>query len=127
MILDVLPQELAVSRLQADAVLPQWATSGSFHSIVRTSDELCIVCPDALVPESVPTQRGWRCLRVRGPLAFELTGILASLAVPLAQAEVSIFAISTYDTDYILVRREQLARAIAALRAARHEVNGLES
>ena len=125
--LDVMPEELAVSRLEPDAALPQWATSGLFHAVVRTSGELSIVCPASAVPDSAKTRRGWRGLAVRGPLAFELTGILASLAVPLAQTRVSIFAISTYDTDYILVRQEQLAPAIAALRAAGHEVNGPQS
>jgi hypothetical protein len=121
--LELMQEELALSRLEPDAPLPPWAISASFHAVVRTPGELSIVCPSARVPGSVQAQRGWRGLAVRGPLAFELTGVLASLAVPLAQAGVSIFAISTYDTDFVLVRDERLSAAVAALRAAGHDVN----
>ena len=87
-------------------------------AIVRTAEELSIVCAEQAVPAGVTCQRGWRGLKVAGPLDFALTGVLASLAGPLAEAGVSIFAISTYDTDYLFVREEQLGTAIDALRRA---------
>ncbi len=102
--------------------MPDWATAGEFCSIVRTVDELSIVCAEEAVPLGVTCQRGWRGLKVAGPLDFALTGVLASLAVPLAEASVSIFAISTYDTDILLVRGEQIETAIEALRRAGHVV-----
>ena len=82
-----------------------------------------MVCPQARVPSDVRRQGGWRCLAVRGPLAFEMTGVLASLASPLAAAEVPIFALSTYDTDYLLVPGERLGEALAALAAAGHRLH----
>ena len=96
--------------------------SNGFHAIVRTAEELSIVCAEQAVPPGVICQRGWRGLKVAGPLDFALTGVLASLAGPLAEAAVSIFAISTYDTDYLLIREVQLDTAIDALRRAGHAV-----
>lgn len=90
--------------------------------MTRTAEELSIVCPDAGVPAEVRAERGFRALKVRGPLDFSLAGVLASLAVPLARAGISVFALSTFDTDYILVRGEQLVGAVNALRDAEHEV-----
>lgn len=118
----VLEEELAVARLDAGDPTPAWAASGSLTSITRTAEELSVVCAAAAVPASVQAERGWRCLRVAGRLDFSLTGVLASIAGPLAAANVSLFAISTYDTDYVLVRGENLAAAIDALSAAGHEV-----
>ena len=82
-----------------------------------------MVCPESVVPEGVRKQGGWRCFKVRGPLAFELTGVLASLASPLAAAGVPIFALSTFDTDYLLVPGNELAEALDALGAAGHRVH----
>ena len=81
-----------------------------------------MVCPEENVPAAVRHQAGWRALAVRGPLAFELTGVLASLASPLAEAGVPIFALSTFDTDYLLVPGERLEAALAALEAAGHRL-----
>ncbi|HEY7848912.1 MAG TPA: ACT domain-containing protein, partial [Ktedonobacterales bacterium] len=86
-------------------------------------DELSLVLPEASAPEGATTEAGWRALRVAGPLDFALIGVLASLAEPLAQAGVSIFAISTYDTDYLLVREVALTEALTALRAAGHTIS----
>ena len=99
--------------------IPEWAHSG-FFSMTRTPDELSIVCNEEIVPDGVACEKGWHCLQVKGPLDFALTGILASLAAPLAEAGISIFAISTYDTDYFLVK--ELDRAIAVLFKAGHNV-----
>jgi hypothetical protein len=119
--LTILPDRLAVCRLEPSAATPAWAApDGTLHAATRTSRELSIVCADAAVPEGVVANRGWRAIAVRGTLDFSLTGILASLAGPLAAADVSIFALSTYDTDYVLVKEDALARAIAALTAAGH-------
>jgi uncharacterized protein len=119
----VLDCKLAICRLGARDDVPQWANTGTFTSITRTGSELSIVCQEESVPEGVERQPGWRVLQVEGPLAFELTGILASIAQPLTAAGVSLFAVSTFDTDYVLVREAQLDAAVAALRAAGHRVN----
>ncbi|MGF1611964.1 MAG: ACT domain-containing protein [Kiloniellales bacterium] len=113
----VLPDRLAVCRLVPDAALPPWlAWDGGLVSVTRTADELSIVCAEDRVPEAVQAERGWRALKVLGPLDFALTGILAGLAAPLAGAGISIFALSTYDTDYILVRAADLEQALIVLR-----------
>lgn len=111
----ILPDRLAVCRLSADAPFPEWAYPGDLLALVRSRDELSVVCAERFVPPEVRAERGMRALMVQGPLDFSLTGVLASIAVPLARAGVSIFSISTYDTDYILVREESLERAVNAL------------
>ena len=116
--LSIVPGVFAVCRLDPSSPLPSWATTDGFNAIVRTAEELSIVCAEQAVPAGVTCQRGWRGLKVAGPLDLALTGVLASLAGPLAEAGVSIFAISTYDTDYLFVREEQLGTAIDALRRA---------
>jgi hypothetical protein len=116
----LLPGVLAVCRLEKDASIPQWASGGSFSSVTRTDEELSVVCSQGQVPSGIRAEKGWRCLQVEGPLDFSLTGILAVLAMPLAQAGISVFAISTYDTDYFLVKQENLERAIEALAKEGH-------
>jgi hypothetical protein len=116
----LLPETFAVCRLAADAELPAWAAAGGFCAVTRTADELSIVCAQEQVPTGVTCQAGWRCLQVAGPLDFALTGVLASLAQPLAAAGISIFAISTFDTDYLLIQDGALDAARTALRAAGH-------
>lgn len=96
--------------------------TGSFVSTTRTAEELSIVCPQIQVPAVMKRKEGWRCLKVRGPLDFSLTGILASLTTPLAKAGISVFAISTYDTDYLLVKEENLEKAIEILVKKGHRV-----
>jgi hypothetical protein len=120
--LAVLPGTYAVCRLDGGAAVPGWATSGSFFSVTRTSDELSVVCEQGAVPQGVLCEGGWRCLKVQGPLDFGLTGILASLAVPRAEAGISIFALSTYDTDYIMVKAAGLERAVAVLSGSGHRI-----
>ncbi len=116
--LTVLPGTLAVCRLPAEAPLPAWAGGGALLSLTRTADELSVVCEDDTVPAGIVCERGWRVFKVEGPLDFALTGILARLAAPLAEAGISIFALSTYDTDYLLVRATMLAQASDVLRQA---------
>lgn len=120
--LTVLDDTFAVCRLAADAVVPDWAWMGEVACVTRTRDELSIVCRDALVPGEVLREPGWRCLRVRGPLPFSLTGVFARIAQPLADAGISLFAVMTYDTDYVMVKHEVLAAAVDALIAAGHTV-----
>ena len=122
--LRVLDGELAVCRLPADAPAPPVPAGAALFAVTRTRGELSIVCPRADAPADAEVEPGWRALGVLGPLDFGLTGILASLATPLAAASVSIFAISTYDTDYVLVRDTALPAAIDALRGAGHVVSG---
>jgi hypothetical protein len=120
--LELLGDELAVCRLPVDAAVPNWAWGGDLTSITATDDELSIVCTDLGIPDGVTHTSGWRGLRVRGTLDFSLVGILSGLASTLAEAGISVFAISTHDTDYILVRSERLDEAIAALEAADYEI-----
>jgi hypothetical protein len=119
--LSVRPETFAICRLNPDAAIPDWA-SGSFLSITRTEEELSIVCPEAKTPANLNRQSGWRCLKVHGPLDSSATGVLSSLAAPLARAGISVFAISTYDTDYLLVKQEALDQALSVLTAHGHRV-----
>lgn len=117
----VVPGSFAVLRLAPDAEVPPGVLAPPFHSVTRTPAELSVVCPDEALPEGARAERGWAILALEGPFPFELTGILASILVPLAKAGVGIFALSTFDTDYVLVKRERLDDALAALAAAGHE------
>jgi hypothetical protein len=123
LILRALPERFAVCRLKRDSALPDWALRGGFFSVTRTDDELSIVCAEENVPQEVRAERGWRCLMVLGPFAFSDIGVLSSLTEPLARAGISLFAISTFDTDYLLVKQENLEKARAALSAAGHQVH----
>lgn len=118
--LKILPEPLAIARLPPGADMPAWAQRGTFVSMIRTAHELSLVVPSAAVPSHAKAERGWRAMHVEGTLDFSLTGILAALTAPLAEAGIPVYALSTYDTDYILVREEHLPRAIEALRGAGH-------
>lgn len=118
----LLPGQYVVCRLAAEDEVPAWALAGSFFSITRTPGELSVVCSEEDVPAEVPAEHGWRVMGVRGPLEFTLTGILADLVGPLAEAEISIFAVSTYETDYLLVKEAALEKAIGVLARAGHKV-----
>ena len=124
--LEVLAETLAVCRLPADAPVPLWATGPSrFLTVSRTSEELSITAVQASVPPELRCERDYRALRVKGPLPLNLIGVLAAIADPLAAAGLSIFAISTFDTDYVLVKARDLEPAIAALERAGHQVSRL--
>ena len=116
------PETLTVARLMPQAAIPEWATRGALWSIVRSEDELSIVCGDEQVPETARAEREWRALQLAGPIPFGLTGILASVLSPLAAAGIGIFAFSTFDTDYVLVKSVDLDPALAALRQAGHVI-----
>jgi hypothetical protein len=118
----LLAETCAVCRLERKVPPPEWGTQGHFFSLTRTDEELSIVCPEDLVPREVKKEGGWRVLKVEGPLDFSLTGVLASLTAPLASEGISVFALSTYDTDYLLVKEGKLEKAIQALREEGFEI-----
>ena len=120
--LTVLGERLSICRLDASEEVPVWATGSSFFSVTRTRDELCVVCPEDVVPESISPERGWRAFRLEGTFDLSMVGVLASVASPLAEAGASIFVVSTFDTDYVLVREEQLDLAVDTLRARGYSV-----
>lgn len=120
--LTLLPNCYAVARLEPKALIPNWARSGDFWAVVSTADELSLVCPEDFVPAGVRCESQWRVLKVSGPLDFSLVGVLAGLAGTLAAADVSIFTISTFDTDYLLVRQPQLETALSALHGSGYPI-----
>lgn len=115
-----LPAQFSVCRLAPDSALPDWCQNGGFSSFTRTSEELSIVCESAFVPDDVQAEHGWRIFKVNGPLSFTMTGILASIVSPLAEARISIFAVSTFHTDYLLVPETTLQQAIQVLQRHGH-------
>ena len=122
----VLDERFALCRLPASAPVPEWASrADAFLTISRTPTELSIVADESAVPAGMDARRGYRALRVEGPLPLELVGVLASLTTPLAAAAVPIFPIATYDTDYLFVPGSELARAVAALVAVGHRISGV--
>lgn len=121
--LDLLPGEHAVARLDPGAAVPQWAHEGALCALVRTAAELTILCAAAAVPASVRHEGPFTALVVRGPLDFGATGILAALAGPLAAAAIPILALSTFDTDIVLVRTAALEAAVLALEGAGHRIH----
>ncbi len=120
--LTLLPHTYAVCRLDRHAPIPDWGTRSPFFSVTRTAEGLSVVCPDAQVPEGVTRESGWKALMVEGPLDFSLTGVLASLTAPLARAGISIFALSTYDTDYLMVKKGQLEKTIEVLEVEGYDI-----
>ncbi len=114
--LELLPETFAICRLEKTAPFPPWASaSQGLLCLARTQDEVSVVCEDRLVPPDARSERGWRAVRVAGTLDFSLTGVLARIAQPLAESRVSLFALSTFDTDYVLVREATLDAALRAL------------
>ena len=125
--LSLLAETFTILHLAPDAVVPEWATQGQFFSITRTSDELSVIAETALVPDRLRTEVSWRVLKVHGPFDLAEVGVLASLVMPLAAAGVSVFTISTFDTDYLLVQSSQLRDAASGLRNAAHTVHEVKT
>ena len=119
--LSLLGDNYSVCRLGPEAEIPLWALAGDFFSITRTEEELSLVCSQQVVPAGVQCEKGYRCIMVLGPLDFSLSGILASLTASLAEAGISVFAISTFDTDYLLVKADNLKRTVTKLQEAGHD------
>ena len=114
--LQVSELDLAICRLPPGAGLPDWIYEGDLVSVTRTKDELSIVCSEFCVPEDVIAERHWRMLKVKGPLDLSLTGVIATLTAPLSEAGIAVFVISTFETDYLLVKSEQFDNALEILR-----------
>jgi hypothetical protein len=118
----VMDGTFAVCKLPADAAIPAWPTAGDFYSITRTAEELTVVCHQEVVSEGTACERDWSCLQVTGPIPFFAVGVLASLTAPLADAGITLFALSTFNTDYLLVKKKDLNAALDALRRHGHTV-----
>lgn len=122
--LRLLPDRYAVAQLPPDAAMPDWWPASGMRHASWTDDELSLVCEETHVPDDVRCQRGWRMFKLQGPFDFALTGILKAVLDPLAVAGVGIFAVSTYDTDYVLVQAHQLDVSLQVLREAGHRLSG---
>ena len=116
----VLPARFVVCHLAPNSAIPAWATASQFFSITSTADELSVVCDENSVPKNVQAERGWACIQLQGPFPFQMTGVLTAVLNPLAAAEIGIFAVSTFDTDCILIKSNHLQAAKAALLQAGH-------
>lgn len=126
--IDLRPGEYAVARLAATEAVPaglfDTSADDALVSVTRSGDELSLICrSDSPLPDAARVESGWRLLTVRGPLEFTLTGVIAALASELAAAGVPLFSLSTFDTDHLLVKQADLARAVDALRLSGHEVH----
>jgi hypothetical protein len=118
----VVPEKLSVCQLPAGSSPPEWAFGPGFFCVTQTAEELSIVCEESRVPPGVRVERGWVALKLQGPFPFAMTGVLTAFLQPLADANIPIFAISTFDTDYVLMKRDKLDAAITALSGSGHEM-----
>ncbi len=127
--LDVHPTVMAICQVDPSLAIPAWASGAAdpLVSVTRTSDELSIVIPEHAVPRSVRYEGGWQGISVRGPLEFSLTGVLAGLSAPLTDAGIPIFVVSTFDTDWLLLRADDIDRAVEVLGGAGHQVHFVEA
>ena len=120
--LKLLKETFAVSRLNKNEVIPDWINTSDFYSITKTEDELSIVCSQESVPKDIKHEDDFKALKIEGPLDFSLIGILSKISTILAKSKISIFAISTYDTDYILVKNTDIPRTIEVLSNENYEI-----
>lgn len=120
--LQILPDRMAICRLAPTAPVPDWIEGSRFCSVTRTDEALTVVGSEALVPAGTLNEPGWWCFKVQGPLDFSEIGIIFSLTRPLADNDISVFVISTFDTDFFMVKETDLAKAIDALTAAGHRI-----
>jgi len=120
--LEIEPFQVGLFKLPPSSQIPQWVFESSFYSITKTLEELSILCTDSVIPREIIAERNWSCFRLMGSIDFSTTGVLASLADPLARAGISIFSVSTFETDYLLVRKDKLQDAIACLEQAGHVI-----
>ena len=122
-VLSLLEETFSIHRLALDASLPEAVSECDFYSLSKTAEETSLVCPENIAVSSEKSNPDWKCLKVAGPLDFKLTGILSGITDVLAGEKISIFAISTFDTDYILIKREYLTTAVSALERAGYQFN----
>ena len=122
LILSLLPHTYAVCQFHPDKHIPYWALLGDFVSLTRTNEELSVVCQQENVPDEIEAERGWHCLKVHGAFDFSVAGVNASLALPLAEANISVLSIATYSTNYWLVKEEHVERALLVLEQVGHQV-----
>ena len=122
--LQLVAGDFSICRLAPDAPIPSWAQSVGFSSITRTADELSVICLSSQVPGGIKTEAGWRLLRFAGTFDFGAIGVLASVTTPLAQAGISLLAIGTFDTDYVLIKATLLNEAARSLTTAGHTLSG---
>jgi hypothetical protein len=120
--ISLLAPTMAICKLGPDADLPAWAVRDPFFAATRTEEELSIVCPEKAVPGPVFCDKGWRCLKIEGPFDLAETGVLCAFARPLAEAKISIFALSTFNTDYLLVQEKDLDRTLQVLSQEGHRI-----
>jgi uncharacterized protein len=118
----ILEGKFAVAKLPPDADISEWGGGGDLCSVTHTAEEISIVCAEESAPPFAEIERNWRCLQVQGPLDFALQGVLLSLLKPLADADIGVFVVSTYNTDYLFVKQYHLQLAIAALEEAGHRL-----
>ena len=121
--LSLLPHTYAVCQFHPDKHIPYWALMGDFVSLTHTNEELSIACQEDNVPDDIEAERGWRCLQVQGAFDFSAAGVHASLAIPLAEADISVLAIATYATDYLLIKEKNVERALQVLEQAGHYID----
>ena len=122
LVLCVLSETFTIHKLSPDLSIPEEILKSNYYSVTKTDNELSVVCSELIEVKSLQSSKGWKCIKVKGPLDFNLTGILAGISDILAQANISIFAISTFDTDYILVRSKDLSSARNKLRKAGYKL-----
>lgn len=120
--MSIMEGSFGICRFEPDIPIPEWVFKGSFVSVTKTFDELSVVCPLGFIPDGVMCEKDWKALKAEGPLEFSLTGILASISTILAQSGISIFAVSTYDTDYVFVKEKDLGGAVEALKKGSFEI-----
>jgi len=121
LVLSILSETFTIHKFSPDASIPEKILKSNYYSVSKTENELSLVCSEIIEVESLQSSKGWKCIKVRGPLDFNLTGILAGISGILAKGDISIFAISNFDTDFILVRSQDLSSAKTKLRQAGYE------
>ena len=118
LVLSVLSETFTIHKLSPDASIPEEILKSNYYSVSKTENELSVVCSELIEVKSLQSSKGWKCIKVKGPLDFNLTGIFAGISDILAQANIRIFAILTFHTDYLLVRTQDLSSAGTKLRQA---------
>ncbi len=117
----ILPFEVSIGRFREGTSIPDWGKGSIFYSMMITDEEVTVVCEPKYMPPGIETESGWSVLKLEGPLDFHLTGVLLTILIPLAEYKISVFTLSTYSTDYVMVKREKLKQAIRAL-STNHEI-----